>query len=307
VVSVIIPTFRRAHMVERALDSVRSQSYKPIEVLVIDDGSDDGTAATVQQWAKTHGHDDFRVRFLEQEHRGAPRARNTGLAHCTGEFIQYLDSDDTLCPDKFIKEVAALRASGLRYAWSSFSYSTGTSPGSACVAGDAEPRVVSGAAVPSRVVGLYRRSLCVDVGPWDERLRRFQDWEYNARVAGTESRVVSCSGTGYVIVAHSGERIDNISRDENYEAVSAVCEVAIARCDTMAHKGVFRDRIARAYVNSALMELRSGNGARFVTACSCAIPLASRQRRMKLAGMRFLAAVLGVRATRRVVALLYPG
>lgn len=303
-VSVIIPTFRRAHMIGRVLDSVRSQSYRPIEVLVVDDGSGDDTGAVVRQWAQAHESDDLRVRLFELDHGGAPRARNTGLAHSAGEFIQFLDSDDQLCPDKWTREVRALKASGLRYVWSAFAYTTdpGNTP---CAAESTPPRIVRGAAVPSRIIGLYRRSLCLDVGPWDERLRRFQDWEYNARVAGIEAQVVSCSGIGYVILTHDGARIDDVSTHANYEAALAACDAAASRCEAMPNKLVFRDRIARAYVNAAVRELQRGDAERFRVICARAMPLASRQRRFKLRIMGVFAGLLGARATLRIIRSAY--
>lgn len=104
VVSVIIPTYNRAHLLRRTLDSVRAQTFADFEVLVVDDGSTDDTEAVVT------GYDDARVRYLRQpENRGVSAARNRGLREVRGEFIAFLDSDDEWLPDKLARQVARFR------------------------------------------------------------------------------------------------------------------------------------------------------------------------------------------------------
>ena len=90
--SVIIPTYNRRGMVGRAIDSVlRQTGVGTVEVIVVDDGSTDGTVQFIQETYKE-------VRIFEQPHRGAPAARNCGIRHAKGEFIALLDSDDELTP-----------------------------------------------------------------------------------------------------------------------------------------------------------------------------------------------------------------
>jgi len=98
-VSVIIPTYNRAHLVTETLDSVYEQTYRPIECIVVDDGSTDDTVAVVTEWKERHRGESFSVRLLEQENKGAPAARNHGLEAATGKYLLFLDSDDMLKPD----------------------------------------------------------------------------------------------------------------------------------------------------------------------------------------------------------------
>jgi glycosyltransferase involved in cell wall biosynthesis len=95
-VTVIIPTYNRAHLVTDALDSVWAQTYRPIECIVVDDGSTDDTVEVVKEWKRAHSSDDFCVRLLQQENQGAPVARNHGMEEAKGEFFLFLDSDDQL-------------------------------------------------------------------------------------------------------------------------------------------------------------------------------------------------------------------
>lgn len=87
-VSVIIPTFNRAHMINDALDSVLQQTYKNIEVIIIDDGSTDDTQDLITNI------NDPRLRYVKQENAGVSAARNHGVAISKGVYIAFLDSDD---------------------------------------------------------------------------------------------------------------------------------------------------------------------------------------------------------------------
>jgi GT2 family glycosyltransferase len=93
-VSVIIPTFNRARFLGEALDSVLGQTYSDLEVIVVDDGSTDGTAELMS----ARSRDDSRVRYVPQANRGASAARNAGLDLARGEYVAFLDSDDAWKP-----------------------------------------------------------------------------------------------------------------------------------------------------------------------------------------------------------------
>jgi glycosyltransferase involved in cell wall biosynthesis len=101
-VSVIIPTYNRVSTVRRAIESALRQSYERLEVLVVDDGSSDDTRAVVTAFGG-------RVRYLGQPNAGVSAARNRGMRAAGGEFIAFLDSDDSWQPWKIGAQVAALR------------------------------------------------------------------------------------------------------------------------------------------------------------------------------------------------------
>jgi glycosyltransferase involved in cell wall biosynthesis len=85
-VSVIIPVYNGATYLAEALDSVFAQDYRPIEVIVVDDGSTDDTAVIAKRYSQ--------IRYLHEVNQGPAVARNTGLIHCTGDLIGFLDADD---------------------------------------------------------------------------------------------------------------------------------------------------------------------------------------------------------------------
>lgn len=93
--TVFIPTHNRAHLLPRALNSIEQQTCRDVEVLIIDDGSTDGTEEVVQSWAASSG---LSVRYVWQEHAGKPAAHNAAIARAQGRFVVILDSDDVLAP-----------------------------------------------------------------------------------------------------------------------------------------------------------------------------------------------------------------
>ena len=89
-VSIIIPVYNSERYLNRCLDSVLSQRYTHLEVLLIDDGSTDHSLNICREYAAK----DNRIRVVHQDNQGASAARNTGLDHATGEYIMFCDSDD---------------------------------------------------------------------------------------------------------------------------------------------------------------------------------------------------------------------
>lgn len=91
-VTIIIPVFNYGHFLAAAIDSVMTQSYRPIEVIVVDDGSTDNTADIARSYPD--------VQYVYQPNQGVAVARNTGISKARGKFIAFLDADDTWLPDK---------------------------------------------------------------------------------------------------------------------------------------------------------------------------------------------------------------
>jgi GT2 family glycosyltransferase len=100
-VSVVIPTYNREKLVGAAIDSVLRQSYQPVEIIVVDDGSTDRTREVVEAYGAP-------VRYVYQPNSGVATARNTGLRLANGEFIALLDSDDEWFPWKLAAQIAVL-------------------------------------------------------------------------------------------------------------------------------------------------------------------------------------------------------
>lgn len=192
-VSTIIPVYNRPDMLLEAVDSVLAQEYRPIEVVIVDDGSTDGTASEI---AKLVELQPGVVRSVRQDNAGPGAARETGRRLATGEFIQYLDSDDLLLPNKFRLQVKALQENpDCSIAYGMTHHSGRGQP--LCPVpfkrtGEAFEYLFP-ALLESRwwssSTPLYRRELTDRLGPWST-LRNEEDWEYEARAARLGVRLV---------------------------------------------------------------------------------------------------------------------
>ena len=101
-ISIVIPLYNKEASIKQSLKSVLSQSYDDFEVVIVDDGSADGSVAVVE------AINDPRIRLIKQENGGPSKARNTGVKNAKGEWILFLDADDEMLPgalDFFSKKI----------------------------------------------------------------------------------------------------------------------------------------------------------------------------------------------------------
>lgn len=213
VVSTIIPVHDRAAQLREAVESVLTQTYRPIEVLIVDDGSTDDTAGVAQRLATEHPAE---IRALHVPNGGPGLAREAGRREARGEFLQYLDSDDVLLPGKFERQVAALRAepgSGVCYGMTRYVDDTGRGADSAWRRTGERIEHMFPSFLVDRWWGtstpLYRRSVTDAVGPWTA-LWNEEDWEYDCRVAALGPRLAFVP---HFVSEQRGHGGDRLSRD----------------------------------------------------------------------------------------------
>lgn len=189
-VTVIIPTYNREHLVLDALDSVRAQDFRPVEIVVVDDGSTDNTVGLVEAWAQQYAGPDLGVRLVSQPNLGGNAARNAGIRAASGEFVAFLDSDDTWSPGKLSKQVGYLEANpgcgavycGLEEVDAASGIVLGA-PVSSFPQGTLFPEIlVRDITAPTSCYMLRRRVFEV-AGYFDEALEARQDWDMWIRVA----------------------------------------------------------------------------------------------------------------------------
>lgn len=208
-VSTIIPVYNRPELLKEAVGSVLAQTYRPIEIIISDDGSTDETPSIAMQFAGKYPGE---IIFVRNENRGAGPAREAGRQLARGEFIQYLDSDDLLLPGKFEVMVAALRRN----------------PGCGAAYGRTRLVTMDGRVLfdPYKLTGqkmetlfprvlmdrwwntqtpLFRRSVCDEAGPWSN-LRYSQDWEYDGRIGALGTKLIFCDETVCDTRVHSNKR-----------------------------------------------------------------------------------------------------
>ena len=184
-VSVVVPAWNAARFIEVTLATALGQTFRDIEVIVIDDGSKDQTAATVRRVVAA----DSRARLIEQSNTGLAGARNRGIRESRGDLIAFLDHDDLWHPDKLALQVALLDSHPLAALASC--YSAVIDEEHRCLGwrfgGNANGDVYDEALVWDMISGgsvaLIRRTAFDVVGQFDESLPMRSDWDMWIRIA----------------------------------------------------------------------------------------------------------------------------
>jgi glycosyltransferase involved in cell wall biosynthesis len=191
--SVAVPAYNHARYIGACLESVRSQSYPELELMVVDDGSSDGTGEVVQRFIQEHGSRFRRVELIRQDNRGVSAASNRAIAACRGEWVHLLGSDDLLYPHKVEAQWRAIQDWGderlvLVYADADLVDEDGTAiPKIAGARPPAGPdpqaylSLVLGNPIPNPTVALHRERF-VSMGGFDES-RQLEDWDCWLRLA----------------------------------------------------------------------------------------------------------------------------
>ena len=178
-VSVVIPAYNAARFLPDAIASIRQQSYEPLEIILVDDGSTDETRSLVERWPD--------VRYLHQQNQGAAAARNAGIQAARGDLLAFLDADDVWTPDHLRLLLPHLLADPqLRFVWGTTRIVELNED-----AADTRTYEVLRENVPMFLLGsaLYRTSVFTEVGRFDPTLRIVHDMDWLAaarqmRVAG---------------------------------------------------------------------------------------------------------------------------
>jgi glycosyltransferase involved in cell wall biosynthesis len=191
-VSVIIPAFDAAKHISQALNSVLSQTYEAIEVIVVNDGSSDATSSIVEEFVRR----DSRVQLIWQNNAGVGAARNTAIEKSRGEYIAPLDADDVWFPQKLEKQVACMERcseTGLVYCWSQLIDEQGDFLADgypATLEGRLPHELVLRNFVGCASVPLFRRTALEKVGLYLTRAEQggwqgCEDWDLALRIAET--------------------------------------------------------------------------------------------------------------------------
>lgn len=184
-VSIVIPCYGQAHFLPDALNSVLAQTHGAFEVIVVNDGSPDGTDAVVAAYAAR----DSRVRTFKQKNQGLSGARNAGLALARGGFVVFLDADDTLFPKALASGLEALRANpkaafaaGRFQFMGHFREPIPNPLEIGRIIGDPYTALlrVNQIAVPAMV--LFRRSIFAEVGTFDPTTTPAEDYDLYLRI-----------------------------------------------------------------------------------------------------------------------------
>jgi glycosyltransferase involved in cell wall biosynthesis len=187
-ISVIMPAFNAGKYITKSIGSVRNQSHRELEIIVVDDGSTDDTVAIVEAQASQ----DKRIRLLRSPHRGVSHARNLAIAQARGSYIAPIDADDLWKRDKLKRQYQILstapKETGVVYAWAA-----GIDDEDKIVLpvwnasqarGDVLHAIVESGILSCGSTPLIRKGYAQEVGGYDEELHLSEDWKFYTALAG---------------------------------------------------------------------------------------------------------------------------
>jgi len=185
-VSIIIPTYNRAHCIEQAIRSALKQTFRDFELIIADDGSTDGTEQAVTRMGEPA------VRFVRKANGGCSSARNFGVANANGKYVAFLDSDDEWDPRWLATTVAMMEAdAGVGAVYGSLARvgADGSDRGVFDLSLGGQYREATVPYVLSQASGLLgsniiaRREIVQQIGGWDETFPTSGDFEFGLRLA----------------------------------------------------------------------------------------------------------------------------
>lgn len=210
VASVIVPTYNRVGLLRECMLSVYRQTYRPIELLVVDDGSTDGTEKAVKEFVEEFREDDFRISYLKQDNKGPASARNAGFRASSGSFIQFLDSDDILLPQKLEEEVRYLQENNCDLVYSKAQF---VNEHLNLIQGKFWGEKLTQTPLDffnfpwQTMCALYRRETLLSGGGFVEDLLVNEDWEFNIRYILLGFKINFMESVHSLYRVHPSERI----------------------------------------------------------------------------------------------------
>lgn len=269
-VSVVIPCFNYARFLREAVESVVGQTYTDYEILIVDDGSQDGTTDVANDLKRENPG--ISITVLSQENMGLPGARNTGIRHARGTYIQPLDADDKLHPEYLARVVAFMEAHpNISFAYSGFELFGELTEAMRAYAVDQrfDPNRLRSINYIT-VCALFLKSAWQAVGGYKEFMREgYEDWEFYLSLA--EAGLVGgfVDGKLYLYRKHGGAMLlDSLKR-----------HAALRHKLKTLHPNLYSPRLAIASPALAMMRFRVE---RFGDEWRARIPLLSDSLRAKL-------------------------
>lgn len=248
VVSTIIPCFNAELWISEAIDSCLKQTYSNLEIIIIDDGSTDRSLDIIKSYGS-------KVTYQSGPNQGGNHARNLGFSLSKGEYIQFLDADDYLLPDKVQRQVNQLELTGADAIYSDWQYQYHHSDGGIVldtpkISGDQKDilaSLLSGWWVSPACL-LFRRQAVISAGGWDETLTAGQDRDFFTSVVMSGAKVIYQPGCHSVYRRYGNTTVSTASASrylENHLKILKKTEENLARQDRL--DANYKNALAQSY------------------------------------------------------------
>ncbi len=300
-VSVIIPTFNRAHVIGRAIESVLAQTISDIELLVVDDASEDNTDKIVSTYR------DSRVRYLRCDRRGgAAKARNIGIEGSRGKFLSFMDSDDEWAGNKLQCDLELLQMGEGYVAASSGTIFINEKTGK--IIGKPRPErlevfitTVLRLECSTTIDLTVRKDVMVQSGGFDEHLPARQDWDIWIRITSLGLGIQDPEVTSIHYVKGRGQISSGLNRKREGTIMLFNKHKELFMSDYIAHRKIL-NLIGLMYILSGDMEARS-----FLRSSYDLTPLGIKKMKLVLALLLLrVPRGWGIRLMRRYYVLTHP-
>jgi glycosyltransferase involved in cell wall biosynthesis len=231
--SIIVPVFNRFALIGESLDSVKAQTYRPIEIIVVDDGSTDDTADVIHQWAKQNEETGLKLEYVYQQNTGPAAARNRGIQAISGEYVQYLDSDDRLHPERLeilSKAFESTNADFIQTGFDGFDAETGEAIEThyGRLDHDLISQALMGVLWPNTLRSAFRRSLVKMTGLWNMEMTCFEDREYVERAIVLADKPIAIRDILASARRGGGKRVSDLLRSYEGRKFRILCEESLA-------------------------------------------------------------------------------
>jgi len=201
-VSIVIPVLNRASLLPRLFSSLKGVTYRPLEVVLVDNGSTDDSLSLCERFAQTSG---LQVTVVQEQRKGANQARNCGLRHCRTEWVYFFDSDDELSPDFLDMLMPKATDADL------IVFPTQMEIGGKLHTRDFIPSPSVAQQILSATLNtqgmILRADFLRNSGAWNEDLAVWQDWELGVRLLSRSPKVASYKDRAFHVLHQHVESI----------------------------------------------------------------------------------------------------
>lgn len=213
--TIIIPVYNRAAVVQRTLDTVLSQTYRPLQLVLVDNCSSDNSLQVLQQFARQHHAPDFQVQVAQEPHHTAGAARNRGFELARGEWVMFFDSDDEMAPglvEAYARHVRdRVEEVDMVSVRSMLVFPDGTRREAPFFTRDIMAVQLLHSQLATQRYAV-RRDFYAATSGWNADLPGWNDWELGVRLLLAQPRIAYCEQAPMVFVNHNGR--DSITGTE---------------------------------------------------------------------------------------------
>ncbi|MGF1569925.1 MAG: glycosyltransferase [Nodosilinea sp.] len=256
-VSVIIPCFNAEKWLAEAIESCLKQTYAPLEIIVVDDGSTDGSLEIIRRFGE-------KIRWVSGPNCGGNHARNRGFQLAQGDYIQFLDADDYLYPEKIARQVQALDTEAGDFVYGDWQYQNHKFGdhvvlGEVQVAGAQDDLLASllGLWWVATASLLYRREIVTRAGGWDETLPAAQDRDFLLSVVMAGGQAIYQPGCVSVYRRYGNVTVSTVSMARYVQSHLRVLQKAEHRLTAaQRHSKTYRRALAQSHFALARFALK---------------------------------------------------